>query len=101
MTRSMPSVLAIVLAIALTSPAVALAAPATKAAPARPAAPKPQTARGADLSLADVVLLARDNSLGAQLNRKKLASSLAQRQVTVSSAYPSLELQSQAQYTKL
>lgn len=97
MTRSMPSALAVVLAIAISSPA--LAAPAAK--PAAPAAPAAAPVARPDLSLADVVLLARDNSLGAQLNRRKLASSVASRQVTVSSAYPSLELQTQAQYSKL
>ena len=71
--------LSTLLVLAFSTPVLAAPAPAPKSTLTRP---RPAV----DLTLPDVVLLARDNSLGAQLNRKRLSSTLAQRQVTVSSA---------------
>lgn len=56
---------------------------------------------GAALGLADAVLLARDNSLAAQLQRERLASTEAQRRVTVAGALPTLSVQSSANYNEL
>jgi outer membrane protein len=91
------TLLPIALAGALAStPAVVLAAPAKTPTP-KPAA----VAAEPSLSLADVVLLARDNSLGAQLGRRKLETTLAQRSLTYSNAFPSLGIHSEASYNQL
>lgn len=53
------------------------------------------------IGLADVVLLARDNSLSAQASRENVAAAEADKAATVSNAWPTLALQTSANYQEL
>lgn len=53
------------------------------------------------IGLADVVLLARDNSLSAQAGRENVAAAEADKAATVSNAWPTLALQTSANYQEL
>jgi outer membrane protein TolC len=65
--------------------------------------PLPASAQGEGtrLGLADVVLLARDNSLAVQRSRQQLEGTVANRQVTVGNALPSVSVQTSANYQEL
>ncbi|MFN3431802.1 MAG: TolC family protein [Candidatus Sericytochromatia bacterium] len=56
---------------------------------------------GARVGLADVILLARDNSLAAQASRQNVQGAQAERQATVSNALPNLSLQTAFNYNEL
>jgi len=61
----------------------------------------PAWAAETPLSLAEVVRLARDNSLAGQLVRANLRVNQAERAVTVASAFPTLSVSTQANYQQL
>ena len=53
------------------------------------------------LGLADVVVLARDNSLAAQISRQRLEGTLANRAVTVGNTLPTVAVQTSANYQEI
>ena len=54
-----------------------------------------------ELSLAETVLLARDNSIAAKISRQRIEGAVADRAVTVGTALPQFSLQTSANYQEL